>query len=771
MHHQQQQEELHREVAASRVRTERLEQNLRAAQSTASAQESQVLELTRQVDAHREEHARQAATILSLRLRLKEGEETLVALRVNHRRAEMSVEALQRENREHLDRIQELENRLRTHLEERESAEQRRDITQRRLEELVRTVTAVLSMDQCDPENASDKLAVRIAQLVQENMSIRGQISQQDQDMEGLRDEVVESRETIKRLVTQLEDEKALHRETNVFLEQHKKECEDFRTRVATLNEEVRTARDRLHATNKTYNATLEELHGLQNQLQEVKEGATKQDQTRHEIECGWSSFMAGVAALLSTSNHLVAPSQDEVRESVHILVAQNREQNDRIERLTQEVATLGEQRQQHVDLYDTAVKRARTAQEEASAALERLRQLEIKLGNSEVAREKASSGEEKLSRLLSRIIEGLGIKDFGKDIVSDHDLIVCRAEQLARLEGEKIVDKTTMVYQLQRKVRSLRETCDRKDLHVDMLRRKLSLLEEAARSRHQLEAERDDAVTRSKRQHRALDRLNAELAEARLQLRDLRGRLVEASEDKVRSSQQVSKMQELGAKVNDLESTRNRQERKIQHLKEQVKVHGEHVMTERRMNDSALEAAHQELCRTKYTLRDSATRERQFKELRKTIAEMLGADEDQPDQELLARLERMCSAQREISQLTRRLDELSPLSRPVSARTIASHSSSRSPISRVSSPSPLHLHYDQTRSDRNGQKEHTGIKSKDRCVEYDDEVGVDEEQLRNLANHAHNHRPPRRPHSVSSRHTPSPVKSLFSSEDEDVPS
>lgn len=58
-------------------------------------------------------------------------------------------------------------------------------------------------------------------------------------------------------------------------------------------------------------------------------------------------------------------------------------------------------------------------------------------------------------------------------------------------------MSQTTTVYQLQRKVKGLREAVERKDLHVDMLRRKLALTEDAARASRQLEEERDDIVAK----------------------------------------------------------------------------------------------------------------------------------------------------------------------------------------------------------------------------------------------------------------------------------
>lgn len=52
-------------------------------------------------------------------------------------------------------------------------------------------------------------------------------------------------------------------------------------------------------------------------------------------------------------------------------------------------------------------------------------------------------------------------------------------------------------MYQLQRKVKALRESVDRKDLHLDMLRRKFALNEEAAKASKLLEDERDDLLAR----------------------------------------------------------------------------------------------------------------------------------------------------------------------------------------------------------------------------------------------------------------------------------
>jgi hypothetical protein len=56
---------------------------------------------------------------------------------------------------------------------------------------------------------------------------------------------------------------------------------------------------------------------------------------------------------------------------------------------------------------------------------------------------------------------------------------------------------QTSVVYQLQRRVRTLREQLQRRDLHLDLLRRKLSLQEDSVRMKSLLQSERDEANIR----------------------------------------------------------------------------------------------------------------------------------------------------------------------------------------------------------------------------------------------------------------------------------
>lgn len=129
---------------------------------------------------------------------------------------------------------------------------------------------------------------------------------------------------------------------------------------------------------------------------------------------------------------------------------------------------------------------------------------------------------------------------------------------------------QTSVVYQLQRRVRTLREQLQRRDLHLDLLRRKLSLQEESVKMKSLLQNERDEAclryvhchifyalhsilfrylcayiyisivdhrfVFRAKKLSKQTDRLQAQILEERSRNRELSAQLTEAADYKVRN-------------------------------------------------------------------------------------------------------------------------------------------------------------------------------------------------------------------------------------------
>lgn len=92
------------------------------------------------------------------------------------------------------------------------------------------------------------------------------------------------------------------------------------------------------------------------------------------------------------------------------------------------------------------------------------------------------------------------------------------------RLEVDAIADRSTAVHHMQRRLKNMKEQLESKDLHLDLLRKKIASLEERSHERTDLERERDHENHRSKKIHKMLEKSQRQLEEARSEIVDLKG-------------------------------------------------------------------------------------------------------------------------------------------------------------------------------------------------------------------------------------------------------
>lgn len=147
---------------------------------------------------------------------------------------------------------------------------------------------------------------------------------------------------------------------------------------------------------------------------------------------------------------------------------------------------------------------------------------------------------------------------------------------------------ESSSVYNLQRRVRVLREQVQRRDLHLELLRRKLAIIEDGARGKCMLQGERDEAVCRAKKAAKQVDKLSAQLADARSQIAEVKAQLAEAVEYKITSLERARKIDELTTQICDLEDEKTRLLSQLNAMKERMKSSCESNQN-RRCRDEAL--------------------------------------------------------------------------------------------------------------------------------------------------------------------------------------
>jgi len=124
---------------------------------------------------------------------------------------------------------------------------------------------------------------------------------------------------------------------------------------------------------------------------------------------------------------------------------------------------------------------------------------------------------------------------DLGMDMTVE--ALVARAEQLVKLEKDALADRSTHIYNLQRKVKALKEQLESKDLHIDLLRKKITSLEEKLMGKSSIERERDNETVRVRKIEKLAEKYKIKLADAEQEIVNLKAQLLGSSELRVSCS------------------------------------------------------------------------------------------------------------------------------------------------------------------------------------------------------------------------------------------
>lgn len=249
--------------------------------------------------------------------------------------------------------------------------------------------------------------------------------------------------------------------------------------------------------------------------------------------------------------------------------------------------------------------------------------------------------------------------KDVGVDLHTESLLL--RAEQLAKLEYDKNIDKSALVYQLQRRVRTLRDQLQRRDLHLDLLRRKISVQDESTKLRTLLETERDEANIRAKKLQKQLDKAQLQLTECRAQIRDLKLQLSDAGDCKLTSLERAKKIDDLEKRLVESEMLRMRFSRKVTVLKEQLKSTSDCHNQDKTLNEHTMRVLQDDLSSIKFQLSEVKRRECSLEDLRRTVISLLALDSSCTDYEITSKITKLVAAHREFSILSKRYDDPLP--------------------------------------------------------------------------------------------------------------
>ncbi|CAG5073506.1 Similar to CCDC170: Coiled-coil domain-containing protein 170 (Homo sapiens) [Cotesia congregata] len=679
---------LRSELAALEYKRDRLSSELQEMKTTLRSRDQRVTELQLEADQLREQAARQNSIISSLKKRIQDLEDRERNLYATHGRTEITVQSLQRDVKYHEEKNREYEKKIRQlehHITEETDLKERARLN---LQDFVRRLAHALNSEFCDSTHHSPEMVIHKAEeLVQEvnrlrtkSINFESQLTSVEVESKSCRDLLERSsieRDQLQRQVsTQSAELERLRQD---------KECLEMQYRVT--ERELNELRDKLVNANRNLTSITGNVSSQETLICQLRDDLKNREEKLSRVQNELRHLLESLAILVSTPNRFVESHENSIKDRIREIIAENKDHILKIHSLKEKLNGMSESSNRQSELLESSMIKIRSLEDDRASLESKVHKLESELTSCELTKESLRRDKHSITIFLERLGKAMQMDDISQEIGLDlqTEALLVRAEQLARLETDKLVDKTSVVYQLQRRVRTLREQLQRRDLHLDLLRRKLSLQEDGVRIKSILQAERDDANLRAKKAMKQIDRLQIQLAEEKSRNRELSAQLTEAADYKIAALERSRKIEELQKRLVESEMLRTRYSRKLTMLKDQMRTTAESADQERSINDHSLQLLRDELAQVKQNLAEVTRRESQLQSFRVSVVKILSEPICTPDYEIISRLQKMVSAHRDFTMLSRRYDE--PLetnpSRCTSIHPVHSVHPPRSPGSR----------------------------------------------------------------------------------------
>ncbi|CAL1527506.1 unnamed protein product [Lymnaea stagnalis] len=653
------------ELAALQVKFERAQAQIHDLQGELETKDIKIKELQHLLDTTRGTETRLGNMVASLREKLGEYESRAGSYETVANRGEFTITALQQENRELSDKILELEQRLRKQLENREESESRLMTDSKRLNDLLGQIRSLFYTDDIvDASPASiDIIMHKLNDLVQENAMLKGKIMTMNEHLNETQLETKASRETIMRLVSEVGREQKVATRYTSDIENLRLERDNALAARHDLEREIELLKERLDASHRALEATRNELQLKESRFSSLDRDLREKAHNIRSTSTQFDLFREQLANFLSTPQNNVNPSEDSVKEAVRRLATDRKELSMRLEEYEGRVKHLSEQLDHELSIHRDMAQRAKRFEVEAADLAERLRSAEGELSAGDCLRDGFKFDKEKYLRGLQKLGEIMKMDRISLDLGLDltMDALVARAEQLMKLEADALADKSTHVYNLQRKLKSLKEQLESKDLHIDLLRKKMTNLEERVHGRIDIEKQRESESIRVQKLEKLVEKYKLQLQDSRHEVQNLKAQLLGSGELKVRTLEQRKDIEELARQIEELEEVRKRQSRKILELKSAVDNNESSLQEKKVASENAVQALSSELRTTKNALDTLKYREKQLVDFRTVVARMLGLDINTlavPDYEIITRLEKLIQAHHTTAFTTLSLEE-----------------------------------------------------------------------------------------------------------------
>ncbi|XP_028579504.2 damage-control phosphatase ARMT1 isoform X2 [Podarcis muralis] len=633
------------ELAALLVKYECSQAELQDLKSKIASKEVSVQELKADVESYKENDARQSSLLLSMQSRLQEIEKESGTIAFSKKQTDLKAQAILQENLELKEKTSELESKVRTYLNESEESKTQASKASRVHNEFIAHLCHFFDMSIIEKEEPQEMLLSKISDMHEENKVLKRQIATLQETTSVHDMESKANRETIMRLVSELSKEQRQAASCCQDMEKLSNDLSSTTAAKQNLEREIRTLQERLAASQRAWEVSQEEVSHLKKCCHEKEENLkASMEEVRAEKRLH-DAFKEQITTLLGSSCITASRSEEDIVEKNREMVRMEESKKTMVSQLESQIAKLTEALETQAVSHQEVLQRTRKAENKSETLRDQLMCLEAELVSGDVIRDALKLEKQKYLKFLDQLSEKMNLDRMAADIGFDMrlDAVLARADQLIKLEGDTLTENKILARNLQRKLRTQKEQLDSKELHMKLLRQKIAQLEEEKQVRTALAVERDDANLMVRKLQKKVDRLQNELALARETNTDLKAKLADTNELKIRTLEQDRTIEDLSKSQEKLEKMKAKAEKQLTSVKSELHDVEREAKEDKEKAKSRLESVTSELGTLKSTLQAVMKREKQLADFREVVSRMLGlniATIALPDYEIITRLE-----------------------------------------------------------------------------------------------------------------------------------
>ncbi|XP_066498793.1 coiled-coil domain-containing protein 170 [Hoplias malabaricus] len=683
VHYKQATESAREELAALQTKYQSLQSQLLESRSKISSQEALVQDLREVTEKHKETEARQMSLISSLRERIHNTEQEINSISSTRHILDSKIQALTKENEELKEKALQMEMKAKEYLNKWNNTKQETSDSQRTTEEFLSRLASILSIDLAKFEKPMESIISVVDQCCKEKEKQKTQISALEESVKSHEVECKASRETVLRLVSDVDHEQKLSAIRASDLNSVRQELECVLLKKQNLERENQSLRNKLQESELAHVAAKEKSESSEKQCEDLKQTLLRRQNEAKTSHSCMEAFLKEVDFLLWREPAPTLHREEEILDKLREVCSRERSNSVCVSELEARLVAVSQELSRQTEL-----QRAAEQREQQTRGM--LLKLESELLTAGVNKDGLSQEKQQYLKFLDQLSEKMKIEHLATDLGFDMRLeaILTRAEQLTRQEGTALVEAKTLLYSLQKKVKEQRERLDSKELHMELLRKKIAQLDEEKRSRSALSVEQDDATLANRKLQKKVERLQAELSVMRFSNTELKAKLTETTELKIRVMEQKQAIEEQCKSLGKMEKSKTKVEKRLTTVKTELQNQ------EYRARDELLQA--QRLLHSQANaMAELAHREKKLLDFCTVVSHMLGVDMlgFLPNNEAIKRLEVLIHSGHNLFPLACHSTAphhqflVAPVSSSLTARSLGSQTQALPPLPNTDTP------------------------------------------------------------------------------------